>query len=61
MEPSKLSFQTQEPQNSEEPIVASLCPVCGSYTIPIRGLLRCSLCCFVYCEACEGNERGGQP
>ena len=61
MEPSKLSFQTQELQNSEEPIGTSLCPVCGSYTIPIRSLLRCSLCCFVLCEDCEGNERGGQP
>ncbi len=59
MEPSKLSLQAQKLQNSEEPIQESLCPVWGSYTIPIRGLLRCPLCCFVLCESCEGCETAG--
>lgn len=59
MEPTKLSSQSQKLPNSEEPIGESLCPVCGSYTIPIRGLLRCLLCGFVLCESCEGNETAG--
>jgi hypothetical protein len=62
MEPSKLSLQAQKLLISEEPIrepLSPLCPVCGSYTIPIRGLLRCLLCGFVLCESCEGNGTGG--
>jgi hypothetical protein len=58
MEPSKLSLQAQKLLISEDPIRESLCPlcpVCGSYTVPIRGLLRCPLCCFVLCESCEGS------
>ena len=59
MEPIKLSLQAQELLISEEPVREPLCPICGSYTIPVRGLLRCPLCCFVLCEACEGNETAG--
>jgi hypothetical protein len=55
MEPKKLSPLTYQPSGAEEPAGPSRCPVCGGCTIPLRGLLRCSLCCFVLCESCEGD------
>jgi hypothetical protein len=61
MESSKKPSQLSRPPSSPEPAGPSRCPHCGSYTIPIRGLLRCMLCSFVFCEGCESNENGGQP
>jgi hypothetical protein len=49
-----MSPQYQRPAEQEEPAGPSRCPVCGSHTVPLRGLLRCSLCYFVICEGCEG-------
>ena len=60
MEPSKLALQDPRISDKEEPIGEPLCPICESYTIPIRGLLRCRLCGFVLCESCEGTQTGTQ-
>jgi hypothetical protein len=61
MDPIKFSPPVPQAQDGQEPAGPSTCPVCGSYTIPLRGLLRCVLCGFVICEACEGSDNGGQP
>jgi hypothetical protein len=54
MEPKLLPPQRQQSADHEEPAGPSACPVCGSPTVPMRGMLRCTLCCFVLCEGCDG-------
>ena len=55
MERNQLSTQTLHTPHCEEPEGPSRCPLCGGSLVPLRGLLRCSLCCFVLCESCEGG------
>jgi hypothetical protein len=31
-----------------------LCPLCGASLILLRGICRCSRCCFSFCESCDG-------
>jgi hypothetical protein len=56
MEPKPMIPYTQRPREHEEPAGPASCPVCGGPTVPLRGMLRCLLCCFVLCEQCEGVE-----
>jgi hypothetical protein len=56
MEPKKALTPSRQPRENEEPAGPPACQVCGSYTVPLRGLLRCSLCCFVMCQGCEGGS-----
>ena len=55
MEPKEMSLQVQQSRENQEPSGPPICLVCGSFIIPLRGLLDCSLCCFVICEECEGG------
>jgi hypothetical protein len=54
MELKLLPPQPQLPPEYDEPAGPAACPVCGSPTVPLRGMLRCTLCCYVLCEECEG-------
>jgi hypothetical protein len=51
--------QSQQSAEHEEPAGPGTCPVCGGPTVPMRGMLRCTLCCFVLCEDCEGLAAQG--
>jgi hypothetical protein len=54
MEPNQTPSLVHPPRQHDDPAGPSACPVCGSGMVPLRGLLRCSLCGFVFCEGCEG-------
>jgi hypothetical protein len=66
MDLNPMSPTPQRISQMTEPAGPASCPICGSHLIPLRGMLRCVLCCFVLCEACEGanaweHPDGGQP
>jgi hypothetical protein len=38
-----------------EPPPRPACPLCNGTLIELRGVLRCSRCCFSLCEGCGGG------
>jgi hypothetical protein len=56
MDPRPMPPTLQHAHEYEEPAGPDTCPVCGSPTVPLRGLLRCTLCSLVLCEGCEGLQ-----
>jgi hypothetical protein len=60
MVPKNMSSHTLRLPDVEEPVGPACCPICGGRLMPTRGLLRCLLCCFIFCEACEGATASGQ-
>jgi hypothetical protein len=61
MDRNQLSTEVQHAMGSQEPQGPSRCPVCGGTLVPLRDRLRCTLCCFVLCEGCEGGAAEGWP
>jgi hypothetical protein len=45
-----------------KPTPLPLCPLCGGVLFPLVGMVRCSRCHFVMCEACGGfTDNPDQP
>ncbi len=59
MRPAAASVREENGQDRQQTVALPACPVCTSPMIPLRGLCRCSRCCFTFCEGCEGEVAGG--